>query len=247
MSHPARILLPLAVVWLVIGCGYRGPKQYIDFVAAGSTAAAPAAVTQAADALQVRLRSVQGTNVSVQGDRIRVGVPANEDRKRIIAICTKHGELTFVLMPKHLAMVAGNHELWEDQRAGKQLTAAEALKAGTRAFDGRDLAPKSAVIPSDRPNEFGVRFEFRRDRRNAFKTFTAKHVASTLAIALDDEILMAPVIKSPVPGTGVISGGFDAQEAADLRDLINSGPLPMDLRVDEPGKGGATQTDSGQT
>jgi preprotein translocase subunit SecD len=44
---------------------------------------------------------------------------------------------------------------------------------------------------------------------------------------------MAPVIRSEIPGKGVISGNMDPQEAGDLKLLLNAGALPVPLEIVE--------------
>ena len=40
---------------------------------------------------------------------------------------------------------------------------------------------------------------------------------------------MAPVIRSEIPGMGIIEGNFSPQEARDLELLLNAGALPVPL------------------
>lgn len=54
-----------------------------------------------------------------------------------------------------------------------------------------------------------------------------------MAIVLDGKCQMAPVIKSAIPGEGIIEGNFTTQEAGDLRLLLNAGALPVPLEIAE--------------
>jgi preprotein translocase subunit SecD len=54
-----------------------------------------------------------------------------------------------------------------------------------------------------------------------------------MAIVLDSKCQMAPVIKSAIPGQGIIEGNFSTQEAGDLRLLLNAGALPVPLEIAE--------------
>jgi SecD/SecF fusion protein len=69
--------------------------------------------------------------------------------------------------------------------------------------------------------------------RKEFEAFTRAHVGTYLAIVFDGELISCPIIRSAIPGEGVIEGGFDrpgGKEAAEkLAILINSRPMPFDL------------------
>ena len=73
----------------------------------------------------------------------------------------------------------------------------------------------------------------RADRKNAFREFTRRNVGRQMAIVLDNKCQMAPVIKSEIPGKGIIEGNFTAQEAGDLKLLLNAGALPVPLEIAE--------------
>jgi preprotein translocase subunit SecD len=67
-----------------------------------------------------------------------------------------------------------------------------------------------------------------------FCDVTRKHTNEPFAIVLDEKILSAPVINEPIcGGSGVISGGFSVEEAANLAMLLRSGALPAPMHVVE--------------
>ena len=93
-------------------------------------------------------------------------------------------------------------------------------------FKGSDLVPNSRVVAGDGPGDCQVTFELKPNKKNEFHTFTSQNVNSLMAIVLDGECQMAPEIRGPIPGEGVIEGNFSTQEAGDLRLLLNAGALP---------------------
>jgi preprotein translocase subunit SecD len=61
---------------------------------------------------------------------------------------------------------------------------------------------------------------------------TKNHVNERLAIVLDNEVISAPNIETPIlGGSGVITGGFSSEEANELAMLLRSGALPAPLEV----------------
>jgi hypothetical protein len=76
-----------------------------------------------------------------------------------------------------------------------------------------------------------VFFAFKDERKAAFGAFTEKHVNEALAIIIDGKVDSAPIIKSKLPGEGIIEGGhgptgFTEQEAKELAGILSSGKLP---------------------
>jgi preprotein translocase subunit SecD len=217
----------------LIGCGRTGPKQYVTLApeTPPGAKADPSLVYLASDVITSRLHDVPGTEVTVKAGRISVGFPASTDRDWLVRMCTRRGELTFVLMPKELELAQPEAYGWKDTATGKQLPAADALKRGKVVFSGADLNGQAEVERAAQGGQWDVRFELRNQRKRAFRTFTHASVGRCLAIVLDDEVLMAPTIRSAIAGSGMISGHFTREEAEDLVRLMNSGPLPVALRV----------------
>ena len=63
---------------------------------------------------------------------------------------------------------------------------------------------------------------------------TNQNVGKRFAIVLDDKVISAPVIQTPITGgRGQISGSFNAKSAQDLSVLLRAGALPAPLTVVE--------------
>ncbi len=84
--------------------------------------------------------------------------------------------------------------------------------------------------------------EFRLNGAGAhrFGQVTTENVGHRFAIVLDNKVISAPVIQTPIiGGEGQITGNFSIDSANQLALLLNSGALPAPLRVIEEGTVGA--------
>jgi SecD/SecF fusion protein len=105
-----------------------------------------------------------------------------------------------------------------------KITGEHIIKSGT-SFGGLE-----GMSVSFKLNPFGTRI---------FADLTKKHARSEvgddarrLAIILDNKLVSAPVINTPIPnGEGMITGGFSLQEANDLATVLRSGSLPASLEI----------------
>lgn len=63
---------------------------------------------------------------------------------------------------------------------------------------------------------------------------TTEHVGQQMAVVLDDEILMAPVIHEPILGGQLqVAGGFTTESASELAIILSSGMLPTPFTLVE--------------
>ena len=77
-----------------------------------------------------------------------------------------------------------------------------------------------------------VSFKFNTIGGKKFGEATKDNVGERLAIVLDNEVISAPSINSPIlGGNGIITGSFTVKEANDLALLLRSGALPAPLVV----------------
>ena len=89
--------------------------------------------------------------------------------------------------------------------------------------------------------EPSVKLVFNAEGTEEFKKITRDNLNKRLAIYLDDFILIAPVIRSEIPtGEAFITGGFDLETAKDLSIQINSGALPVPVKIDSQSRIGPT-------
>jgi preprotein translocase subunit SecD len=93
---------------------------------------------------------------------------------------------------------------------------------------------KSAMVSFDQYSKPVVAFEFNNIGAKQFAEITTKNIGNQLAIVLDNKVICAPSISTPiVGGAGHITGGYTAQTANDLALLLRAGALPAPLKVIE--------------
>ncbi len=79
-----------------------------------------------------------------------------------------------------------------------------------------------------------VSFRFDTTGAQKFGKATSENVGKRFAVILDGVVITAPVINSPITGgSGIITGNFTSQEAADLAVLLRAGALPAPLEIIE--------------
>ncbi|KPK75774.1 MAG: hypothetical protein AMJ79_09690, partial [Phycisphaerae bacterium SM23_30] len=78
-----------------------------------------------------------------------------------------------------------------------------------------------------------VGFSFNQTGSGLFFNITKANKDRPLGILLDDEVISAPNIRTPILGSGIIEGSFTQQEVMDMVDKLNAGALPARLS-DQP-------------
>ena len=118
---------------------------------------------------------------------------------------------------------------------GLWMQSAALLDGVPTALTGRFLKP-NAFVGSDPLGAPQVQFEMTGDGATLFEQITGRLVGQQLAIFLDNELLSAPVIQSVISDQGVITGlpissSPGRTGARELVEFLNSGALPVQLRV----------------
>ncbi len=79
-----------------------------------------------------------------------------------------------------------------------------------------------------------VTFTLNNEGGRRFKNETAKNLKKNMAIVLDDQVVTAPTIQSPIGRNGQITlGGSTLQQAQDLALVLRAGALPVPLKITE--------------
>ncbi len=173
--------------------------------------------------------------VQKQGDdKIIVELPGVKDPDRVLDILKSTAMLEFRLIPARYSAPGAeenDYSEWQDARTNQTVPWEQVLAESEPAFSGRDLQ-SNAEVTTDDTGQWVVQFELKADKKREFLDFTRRNVGRLMAIVLDDDCQMAPNIRSPIPGKGIIEGGFSTQEARDLKLLLNAGALPVPLEID---------------
>jgi preprotein translocase subunit SecD len=97
---------------------------------------------------------------------------------------------------------------------------------------GRDI--KRSAVEFDNQGKPSVGLEFNTAGGKLFEQITERNVGKRVAIYLDDAILSAPVVQQKIiGGKAVITGDFSLEEAKKLSIAINSGALPVSIKLIE--------------
>ena len=111
---------------------------------------------------------------------------------------------------------------------------------GNVIMEGKDIVTAVPMINSS-DNSYYVYFELSEEGKAAFAEATTNHVGEVISIVLDDTVISAPTVQSPITeGSGQISGQFSQQEVVNLANLIMSGALPLDIQLIEASAVSAT-------
>ena len=98
----------------------------------------------------------------------------------------------------------------------------------TPVVSGEQLVDAQPAM--DQNNRPAVNFRFNAAGGRAFGLYTAENIGNPFAIALDGEVVSAPVIQSHIPGgSGIITGRFTVEETSRLAVLLRAGALPAEM------------------
>lgn len=195
------------------------------------------AISQSIEIVRRRVDETGTTEPSIQrqGDsRIQLQIPGVQDPKAIKERLGKTAKLTFHLEDDTVSFA--------DTRRGKKVPmdsmmidkgeAAPIIVKRAVIVGGEQL--EKANVTEDSNGSVAVGFKFKSLGAKNFSKATRENVGRRLAIILDNEVISAPVINSHIPGgSGIITGHFTFEQAANLALMLNSGALPAPLTVVE--------------
>ena len=79
-----------------------------------------------------------------------------------------------------------------------------------------------------------INFDLTGEGSGIFSEVTTRLQGRQLAIIVDDEVISAPTVQSPITnGSGVITGNFTERQAKDLATQLNAGALPVELTTQQ--------------
>ena len=198
-----------------------------------------AAITKSIEVVGRRVNELGTTEPIIQRqgvDRILVQVPGLQDPQRLKDILGQTAKLTFQMV---------------DQSMPVQEAIQGRPPAGTTVLYSPDDPPQGYVIENrvivsgenlvdaqatfdQETSEAVVSFRFDAKGATRFGQATQQNVGKLFAIILDEQVISAPVIRTPIlGGSGQISGSFTAETANDLAVLLRAGALPADLTIVE--------------
>ena len=69
------------------------------------------------------------------------------------------------------------------------------------------------VVPVPGTSEYSIGIEFKASGAEKMRAATANHIGTLLAILLDGQVVMAPVLRSPIGASARITGNFTQAQA----------------------------------
>ena len=81
-------------------------------------------------------------------------------------------------------------------------------------------------------NEPQISIQFNSEGTELFKELTAQNIGRRIAIFLDGELIVAPVVQTAIPnGQAVITGQYTVERAREEATRLNSGALPVSINL----------------
>jgi len=193
------------------------------------------AMASARDVIERRVNAfgVSEPLVQVSGsDRIIVELPGIKDVNEAIKLIGQTPFLEFREENPDPGTVKpdadGNVNLTADQAFKATTLTGKQFKRATMEFDQRTGVPQ-------------IILQFDAEGTKLFSEITSRNLQKRVAIFLDGEILSAPTVQSAITdGRAVITGQFTVQEAKDLVTRLNSGALPVPIKLIAQQNVGAT-------
>ncbi len=200
-------------------------------------------IEQSIEILNRRVNALGTTEPSItrQGDtRVLVQVPGLKDPAQLKEIIGKTAKMTFHLVNTTLdesSLFSGKPPLGTQILPGDEASAKG--EGGLRSYavfskvelSGELLTNAYVTYEQGQPV---VAFSFNTTGARKFADITKANVGKPFAVVLDDKVITAPVIRSPIlDGNGIISGNFTPESANNLAILLRAGALPAPLAIVE--------------
>ena len=196
------------------------------------------ALAQSIEIVRRRIDPAGNKEVAIapQGaDRISIQAPGDTDPEGMKAIVARTGQLTFHRVDSTASVQEAVQGVVPPGRIYVPMSPDEGTGLpGLVLYEepeitGDMVRNASAGLNSD-GGGFQINFAFDNTGAIRFGDFTRQHVGELFAIVLDNQIISAPRIQTPITGgQGRITGGFSSDEATRVATLIRSGALPAPL------------------
>ena len=163
-------------------------------------------------------------------DRILIQVPGIGSAEELISLIGRTAKLSFNEVVRQVAS--------PDEAPGLGNEIIPSVNEG----EGYYVVKKAAVVTGDMLTDASTQFDqngnpavgfsFNPTGARLFGAHTAANVGQLFAIVLDNEVISAPRIQSPIlGGSGIITGRFTVEESAQLAILLRAGALPAGIKV----------------
>lgn len=159
--------------------------------------------------------------------RIIVELPGMSNVSQAIGLIGQTAQLSFweggkenpTSSPSADLMILGMSQILSNANPQKTQLTGKDLKRASVVFDKTSGQPQVQLQFSDQGGKY-------------FADITKRNVGKPVAIALDDQVISAPIVQAEIAnGTAVISGTFTPEIAKNLAIALNAGALPAPLEV----------------
>ena len=193
------------------------------------------AVSQSIEIIRRRIDGLGVTEPSIQrqgNNRILLEVPGMDDPQRLKDLLGQTAKLNFRMVDTSISVsearqtrIPSRSEIIRDTDGFEYLVMKKVLVSGERLVDAQASFDQATNAPI-------VNFRFDTLGGKYFAKATSENVGKPFAIILDNEVISAPVIRTPIlGGSGQIEGGFTVEEANNLSILLRAGALPAPLEI----------------
>ncbi len=175
-------------------------------------------------------------------DRIVLQVPGLDNPEHLKELLGRTAKMTFHLLDDSVtpedaesgAVPSGTRIILGDDRDKGPDGRPNRYPVFTKVEVSGDMLVDSHAGYNGQTGEPVVNFRFNAVGAAKFGTITSANVGKPFAIVLDNRVITAPVIRTPIiGGSGEISGNFDVKDANDLALLLRAGALPAPLKIVE--------------
>lgn len=191
------------------------------------------AINSARDVIERRVNAfgVSEPLVQVSGDnRIIVELPGVKDINEAIKLIGQTPFLEFKEENPNPKPIEVNGQITIDPNNAFMPTglSGKQFKKASLEFDPRTGQPQ-------------ISLQFDAEGTKLFADITSRNIGKTVAIFLDNEILSAPNVQNAITdGRAIITGQFSVPEAKELVTRLNSGALPVPIKLVQQQNVGAT-------
>lgn len=261
MSRTTKNLLSIGLVLVLLGGLYIAkfaanlkPRLGLDlkggislvYEAKGKTID-PDVLNKTVEKIRTRVDKlgVSEPEITVLGNKnIEVQLPGVHDPERAKALVGQTAQLQFRIVDESKdqkdvkndptwAITEGEANLQPDKPVTLLLTEGKTttvLKLGPTLLSGDAI--KKAQVGFDTSNNPKIDFTLSGDGSKKFSEITTANTNKQLAIVLDYKVESAPNIKEAITtGSGEITGKFTDQQAKDLAIVLQTGALPVELKL----------------
>ncbi len=192
---------------------------------------APASSVSATLLKRLKIADIRGLSLKIAPDgTIRVFAPAHVDMPRLKRLLTRPGkfEIARVVDDKDITPVGLSARVLKDINQQSEYRVAKKPDIVGDVF----RFVEAQIDPNDsRPM---IAFEMTEAASRDFEALTSANIGVIFAIILDDQVMSAPRIMTPITGgKGMITGSFSMDETRMVADLMSSGQLEAPVSLIE--------------